>query len=213
MKLRQYVPMAALLGGLLLSSCGKDPKALQAAALEGFKTEMKAVDAFMKGSEAAMKENPMGAFGKIKELVGKLEAVKTDLLPADLKEPFEKLRASTQKMVAAMGKLPFASENIASQADMQKWVQDKAAKDPAFMADFMSKMQAFQTEVGQISTDGDAAKDALQAAFDKYGIDVQLDDKKADAAPAAPAPAAAPTTPAPAPAAPAPAPAPAAPQQ
>lgn len=186
MKLRQVFQLAALFGGMMLSSCGKDPKAIQAAALEAFKGEMKSIDSFMKESEAAMKENPMSAMGKIKEVLAKLDAVKTDLLPADLKEPFEKLKGATKKITEAMSDLPFPADKASDPAAMQAWAQEQAAKDPGFLAGFQAKMGAFQTKMQSISAEGDAAKDALQAAFDKYGIDVKLDGNKKDAAPAAP---------------------------
>src|SRR5688500_7562918 len=68
------------------------------AALETFKKEMQGIEAYTKEQEAAIKENPMGGIAMIRNIVTKLKSVKTEGLPADLKEGYGEFVVIISKM-------------------------------------------------------------------------------------------------------------------
>ncbi len=111
------------------------------AALDGFKKEMAALEASVKQQEAALKENPMGGIAMIRDIVGKLKAIKTDGLPDDLKAGYTDFVTAISKMGDIFKDWPAKAE------EMQAFIVKKLGEDPKFMESFGEKMQALEKEI------------------------------------------------------------------
>jgi hypothetical protein len=116
-------------------------QAQDAAAMEAFKKEMLAIEAYTKEQEAALKDNPMAGIAMIRNIVGKLKAVKTDGLPADLKAGYGEFVAVIAKMGDMFKGWPDKPEQ------MVEFIQKKATEDPKFMESFGEKMAALEGEM------------------------------------------------------------------
>jgi hypothetical protein len=127
-------------------------------AIEGFKKDITALKTWTDETDKKVGENPLAGFNAIIEMAGKMKAVKTDELPADLKEPWTGLVASVDKMVALVSIFPKEPSEI------EKFMTKKSSEDPKFMDDFSNKMQAIDTETKP-------TLEKLKAAADKYGIE------------------------------------------
>ena len=128
------------------------------AALDAFKKEMQAIETFSKEEEAKLKDNPMGGIAMIRGIVGKVQAVKTDGLPADLKTTY----GDFSRVLGKMGEM--FKEWPAKVEDIQAYVEKKAKEDPKFMEDFGSKMEALETEMNPITA-------KLDELGKKYGLE------------------------------------------
>ncbi len=128
------------------------------AALDGFKKEMEALEAYTKQQEAALKENPMGGIAMIRNMIGKIKAVKTDGLPDDLKAGFGDFVTAISKVGDIFKDWPEKPE------EMMAFVQKKAAEDPKFMEAFGEKMAGIEKEM-------QPAIEKLDALGKKYGLD------------------------------------------
>jgi len=127
-------------------------------ALEGFKKDVAALKTWTDEMDKKIAENPLAGFTAIGDMAAKMKAVKTDELPADLKEPWTGLIAAVDKMVALVAVFP------KDPAEIEKFMAKKSSEDPKFMDDFGNKMQAIETETKPIL-------EKLKAASDKYGIE------------------------------------------
>ena len=145
------------------------------AGVEAFKAEIKAIKTWVETQEKGLKENPMGGIALMKELVTKVQAVKTDKLPSDLKEAFTGFSTVLGEMGATIFK------DAPEKAEEMLPFMMKLAQDPDF-----------QTKMEKLGKAGDAASAKLKEVAKKYGID-DLDLKpggeKEDASGEAPAPA------------------------
>ncbi len=140
---RLLLTLIAVSTMLSFSGCGRDEKT----AIEEFKKDVTATKTWMDAKKASADVDPIAG---VKEMATKLKAIKTDGLPADLKDPWNTLVGGVDKMVALMGSMP------KDPAEM--------AKNPDGMKDFMTKMSAIEAEVKP-------ATEKLAAAGKKYGID------------------------------------------
>ncbi len=128
------------------------------AALDGFKKEMEALEAYTKSQEAALKDNPMGGIAMIRNMIGKIKAVKTDGLPDDLKAGFT-------DFVTAISKVGDIFKDWPEKPDeMMAFIQKKAAEDPKFMDSFGEKMAGIEKEM-------QPAIEKLDTLGKKYGLD------------------------------------------
>lgn len=132
--------------------------AQDAAALDAFKKEMVAIEAYTKEQEATLKDNPMAGIAMIRNIVGKLKAVKTDGLPADLKAGYGDFVTVMVKMGDIFKGWPDKPEQ------MVEFIQKKAAEDPKFMESFGEKMAALEKEV-------EPAIKKLDELGKKYGLE------------------------------------------
>ena len=123
------------------------------AAVEAFKTEMQGVKSWVEAQEKAIKDNPMGGLTMMKQLVEKIQAVKTDKLPADLKEAFTGFTGVLGEMGAIFKDAPEKAE------EMLPFMM-KLAQDP----DFQGKMD-------KLGKSGDEAAAKLKEIAQKYGIE------------------------------------------
>ena len=127
-------------------------------ALDGFKKEMTGIEAFVKEQEAGLKANPMAGIAMIRNIVAKLQAVKTDALPADLKGGFIDFVAAISKMGDMFKGWPEKPE------EMQGFIVKKLGEDPKYMDAFGVKMAALEKEVQPAVT-------KLDALGKKYGLE------------------------------------------
>jgi len=128
------------------------------AALDTFKKEMETLEAYTKQQEAALKENPMGGIAMIRNMVGKIKAIKTDGLPEDLKQGFSEFVVAISKVGDIFKDWPEKPD------DMLAFVQKKATDDPKFMEAFGEKMAGIEKEM-------QPAIEKLDALGKKYGLD------------------------------------------
>ena len=98
----------------------------------------------------------MAGMAKMKTVMARVNAIKTDGLPADLKEAFTGFRSKLSEMVGLLKDMPEKKE------DMLAWAQ-KMAADPALGA----KMAAIGQEVGVLG-------EKLSEVAKKHGIDAQM---------------------------------------
>lgn len=128
------------------------------AALDNFKKEMEALEAYTKQQEAALKENPMGGIAMIRNMISKIKAVKTDGLPDDLKAGFGDFVTAISKVGDIFKDWPEKPE------EMMAFIQKKATDDPKFMEAFGEKMAGIEQEMKP-------AIEKLDALGKKYGLD------------------------------------------
>ena len=127
-------------------------------ALDGFKKEMTALEGYVKEQEAGLKENPMAGIAMIRGIVGKLQAIKTDGLPADLKTGYTEFVAAISKMGEMFKGWPEKAE------DMQAFIVKKIGEDPKYMDSFGEKMAALEKEMQPAIT-------KLDELGKKYGLE------------------------------------------
>jgi hypothetical protein len=149
---RLALTLFAIIFAFCTTGCGRDEKT----ALEEFKKDMTALQAWSKEKEKSFAGNPLGPLAAMGELTIKSKAIKTDGLPADLKEAWKQNLAAMDKMSAAMGQLPANPEEA-----------QKKMADPAFQKDFGAKMAAVQPDVMAASTKMDEM--AKKYGFESLG--------------------------------------------
>jgi hypothetical protein len=132
--------------------------AQDAAAMEAFKKEMLAIEAYTKEQEAGAKENPLAGVAMIRNIVGKLKAVKTEGLPADLKAGFAEFVTVIAKMGDMFAGWPDKAE------EMQTFITKKMTDDPQYMEKFGEKMAALEKEM-------QPAIQKLDELGKKYGLE------------------------------------------
>src|SRR3954470_14732608 len=96
------------------------------AAIENFKTDIQALDTLKNEEEAKVKGDPAGGVGMIRHLVAKMRTVRTEGLPAELKNGYAELVTSIAKMEKVFEGWPETT------AEFQSFVQKKATEDPEF---------------------------------------------------------------------------------
>ena len=127
-------------------------------ALDGFKKEMTGIEAFVKEQEAGLKANPMAGIAMIRNIVAKLQAIKTDALPPDLKAGFSEFVVAISKMGEMLKGWPEKTE------EMQAFIVKKLGEDPKYMDTFGEKMAALEKEM-------QPAIEKLDALGKKYGLE------------------------------------------
>jgi hypothetical protein len=134
---RWWFTLVALVWAFSATGCDRNEKT----ALEEFKKDVAALKAWSDEKEKSFAGNPMAALAAVGEMTTKCKAIKTDGLPADLKEAWAKNLVAMEKMAALMGEMPANPEEA-----------QKKMADPAFQKDFGVKMLAIQQEVMSAST-------------------------------------------------------------
>ena len=107
-------------------------------ALDGFKKQMTGLEAYVKEQEAGLKTNPMAGIAMIRNIVTKLQAIKTDGLPADLQTGYTEFVTAISKMGDMFKGWPEKAE------DMQAFIVKKIGEDPKYMDAFGEKMAALE---------------------------------------------------------------------
>jgi len=107
-------------------------------------------------------------FRDLKDLSDKLKTVKTEGLPADLKEPAEQFRDAAADMTAHMEEMPIPLDILTGgQEAVGEWFAEKIAEDPGFLL----SMEDWGQTMGELGGEmGEAGRD-WGNSFAKYGID------------------------------------------
>jgi hypothetical protein len=150
MKFTNLPAAAGIAAALFLSACGNSEKE----ALESFKKSAGELNALT--NEAPDPADPMAGLSKVKVMVAKLEAIKTDGLPADLKDAFTAFRSKFSEMAAALKDMPEKKE------DRLAWAQ-KMMTDPELGA----KMAKLGQELVPLAQ-------KLEEVAKKHGIDLNV---------------------------------------
>jgi hypothetical protein len=129
---RWLFTLFALVFAFSATGCGRDEKT----ALEEFKKDVAALKAWSDEKEKTFAGNPMGPLAALGEMTAKCKTIKTDGLPADLKDAWTKNLAALEKMAAVMKDVPANPEEA-----------QKKMADPAFQKDFGARMLPIQQEV------------------------------------------------------------------
>jgi hypothetical protein len=166
MTMKRFPILAGTAAALLFAACEKQGSASSApaapaapavdeskAAVEAFKTEMEGVKTWMEEKGKALDKNPMGMLTLTKQLADKMQAVKTDKLPADLKEAFADFTGIVGEMGAIFKDAPEKAE------EMLPFMM-KLGQDPNF-----------RTKMEKIGKAGDAAAAKLKEIGAKYGVE------------------------------------------
>jgi hypothetical protein len=127
------------------------------AALDGFKNDMASLAAYVAKQEAST--DPMAGIATVRGIIGRLQALKTDGLPADLKQGFTEFVVAISKMGALLEDWPEKSE------ELRAFIANKIGEDPAYLGKLGEKMAA-------IDKDMEPAVKRLDALGAKYGIDM-----------------------------------------
>lgn len=164
MKLTTLLTSACAATAILLTACDDKPAAgaassgSPAASGGGAVSEKDALDAFKKASveiNALIKEgkaagDPVSGLPKMQAAIEKMKAIKTDGLPADLKESFSGAREGMESMLSKFKDLP---------------------KDPAELGAFMQKLMTDPATAKLMET-GKAASEKFKEVATKYGIEI-----------------------------------------
>ena len=181
MKLTTILSVALASSSLLFTACDKKAEGGAASGSSssssssggGATSEKDALEAFKKQA-AEIKDfadknkpdgaNPAAGMALIGQMVDKMKALKTDGLPADLKQAVADMNVALGKMNDVIKDLPKDAEGF------QKAIMEKATKDPAFV-------QKFQTDMAKIGEEVKTAGEKLKEASKKHGIDFDIDQK------------------------------------
>ncbi len=107
-------------------------------------------------------------FRDLKDLSDKLKTVKTEGLPADLKEPTERFRDAAADMTAQLEEIPIPLDILtAGQEAAGEWFAEKIAEDPGLLLSMEDWSQTMEELGGEM---GGAGRD-WGNSFAKYGID------------------------------------------
>ncbi len=128
-------------------------------ALDTFKKDMTGLEAYVKEQEAGLKTNPMAGIAMIRGIITKLQAIKTDGLPADLKTGYSEFVTAISKMGDIFQGWPEKAE------DMQAFIGKKISEDPKFMESFGAKMATAEKDMAP-------AVAKLDELGKKYGLDM-----------------------------------------
>jgi len=139
------------------------------AAIAKFQAELKATKAaaesIMKEGDKAAAENPMAALVPMKTLCAKMQEIRGEGLPADLKEAWLGVSASFAKMSELFKDFPDKP------ADMTAWLVKTVGTDPAALQKWQTD---FQTKLGEAGQGTEVAGKKFAEVGAKYGIDPEL---------------------------------------
>lgn len=173
MKLTPFITAAFAASALLFISCEKKSGDASSSGGNGggaAVSEKDALEAFkrtamdLKTESKAMKEggDPMSMMSQAKAMFGKLVAMKSDGLPADLKAALTTAQAKLSTATAALKDLP-------NNADELKALVAKAATDPTVAEKLTKAGEAF----GKIMQEADPLMKKLAEVAKKYNIDLK----------------------------------------
>src|SRR4051812_40262230 len=97
MKLRHLIAPTVAACALAFSGCSKST-ADEQAAVESFKKEAESMNSWVKDKEKEDGKNPIAGMAVMKEFAGKLKPMRTENLPADLREAWADAAGKFGKM-------------------------------------------------------------------------------------------------------------------
>jgi hypothetical protein len=115
-------------------------------------------------------QNPLAMLDMLRDLndlSDKLKTVKTEGLPADLKEPVEQFRDATADMTAHLEEMPIPIDILTGgQEAVGEWFSEKVEEDPGFLL----SMQDWGQTMGDLRGEMEEAGTDMENAFAKYDI-------------------------------------------
>ena len=161
MKLTRIIITAFASSALLFASCNKDEKGGSSASGggAGAVSEKDALDAFKKAAveinalvaEGKAAPDPVSGLPKMKAALEKMKAIKTEGLPADLKESFTASMAGLDEMINLFKGMP---------------------ADPAEIEPFMNKLMT-DPKIAKLGETSKAATAKFKEIAAKYGIEIK----------------------------------------
>jgi hypothetical protein len=146
---RILLTLAAIATTLNFSGCSRDEKT----ALEEFKKDTLEIKTWSDDQEKKAKGDPMASMTMMKDLVAKMKSIKTDGLPADLKEAWTTALADFDQVALVTADIP---------KDLTK-----ISADPALA----QKMGEVQKKMMELAPKLMADSKKLEEAAKKYGIE------------------------------------------
>ena len=124
----------------------------------------------MENREEGRGQNPLAMLDMLRDLndlSDKLKTVKTEGLPADLKEPAEQFRDAAADMTAHLEEMPIPIDILTGgQEAVGEWFSEKVEEDPGFLL----SMQDWGQTMGELGGEMEEAGTDMETAFAKYGI-------------------------------------------
>src|SRR5690349_17485433 len=108
-------------------------------AIDSFKKEVAALESYTTEQETLAKKDPMAGITMIRGVVAKVQAVKTDRLPADLKEGWKSFAGVMAKMGEVFKGWPEKPDEV------QAFILKKGSEDPAYMENFEKRMTTIES--------------------------------------------------------------------
>lgn len=127
-------------------------------AIEAFKKDVATLETYTTEQELLAKKDPMAGITMIRGVIAKVQAVKTDGLPADLKEGWKSFVVVMAKMGEVFKGWPDKPEEV------QAFIVKKGTEDAAYMENFEKKMTAIESELEPVM-------EKLEDLSKKYGLD------------------------------------------
>jgi hypothetical protein len=146
---RLLLTTLAFTATLCFNGCSRSEKD----AVEEFKKDTTSLKTWADEQEKGFKADPMAPIKMMKEMVSKMKAVRTDGLPADLKDPWTTIVDDMSKMATITADMP---------TDLTK-----IGADPAMM----QKMQDIQKKMMEVGPKLEADGKKMAEAAKKYGIE------------------------------------------
>lgn len=131
--------------------------------LEAYKTSIRDIKLFMESHQS--ETDPAKALDRLRELVIRISAIKTDDLPADLAASFKTVRTSMQRIQTAFDALPVPVNQF------EDWMAAEMAKGENAAAAAQAKMDQFIKTMSDVQAEIEPASKAMNETGAKYGVD------------------------------------------
>jgi hypothetical protein len=139
------------------------------AAISKFEAELLAtkaeVEGIMKEGNEAAAQNPLAALVPMKALCNKIQQVKGEGLPAELKTAWTDMSGSFAKMAEIFKDFPDKP------SEMEAWIVKTVGTDPVALQKWQTD---FQTNLMKVQADGDVAVKKFNEVAPKYGLDPKV---------------------------------------
>ena len=157
---------------------------LESKAVDAFKEQVKSLELnetmqAVEAAEATAEEDPSPMFESIFSLNDKLQELKTDDLPEDLKAATRTLQNMMGSMSGHINKLPIPMDVITKGEEViTAWVGEKMAADPSFMESFGSSMKRWENEMDKLGKAMEDQGDEVEEVYKKYEIPIDFPEDK-----------------------------------
>jgi hypothetical protein len=156
-------------------------------AVDAFKEQVKSLELneamqAVEATEATAEENPSSMFESIFSLNDKLQELKTDDLPEDLKAATGTLQTMMGSVSGHIKKMPIPMDVITKGEEaITAWVGEKMAADPGFMQSFGSSMEGWEKEMDKLGKAMEDQGDEVEEVYKKYEIPIDFPEDKEEA--------------------------------
>lgn len=112
------------------------------------------------------------SFNALNDLNDKLKILKTDGLPADLKDGVEQLRAGIAEMVIHIEEIPIPADIWSGGEEaIGAWFIEKSAEDPDFGEEFGESMRDWAATMEELGKEMEDTGNNIGEIFAKYGME------------------------------------------